>query len=97
MIVKRAEKPEGDVFLTLGLGYLGQFLGQQVNELVLAGGKAVGASPKCASATATWSNTWWRRIGLFRGPAANSPAVWASRNRRHRKRSRNWFVSESFR
>jgi DNA-binding MarR family transcriptional regulator len=36
MVVQRSGKPQDDLFLTLGLGYLGQFLAQRVNELVLA-------------------------------------------------------------
>src|SRR5262249_4435934 len=45
MVVNRHSKPEEeDLVSTLGLGYLGQFLGQRVNELVLAGGKRKGFS-----------------------------------------------------
>ena len=44
MVVKRAATVEDDLFSTLGLGYLGQFLGQQVNELILASGKRKGFS-----------------------------------------------------
>lgn len=36
------EKQKDDLLLTLGLGYLGQFLGQRLNELVLAHGKRKG-------------------------------------------------------
>ena len=42
MVVKRAGHPKDDLFLTLGLGYLGQFLGQRLGELVLANGKRKG-------------------------------------------------------
>jgi DNA-binding MarR family transcriptional regulator len=38
-----------DLLLTLGLGYLGQFLGQRLNELVLAGGRQKGFSEMRAS------------------------------------------------
>src|ERR1700730_7512246 len=36
MVVKRTRQLNDDLFSTLGLGYLGQFLGQRMNELVLA-------------------------------------------------------------
>ena len=39
MVVNRAEE---DLFLALGLAYLGQFLAQRVNELVIARGKRKG-------------------------------------------------------
>ena len=39
MVVNRTEE---DLFLALGLSYLGQFLGQRVNELVIASGKRKG-------------------------------------------------------
>lgn len=42
MVVKRDRLLKNDLLLTLGLGYLGQFLGQRMNELVLANGKRQG-------------------------------------------------------
>jgi DNA-binding MarR family transcriptional regulator len=42
MVVKTAAHPKDDLLVTLGLGYLGQFLSQRVNELVLAHGRRKG-------------------------------------------------------
>jgi len=36
MVVKRTARPNEDLLSALGLSYLGQFLGQRVNELILA-------------------------------------------------------------
>lgn len=44
MVVNETEKQKDDLLLTLGLGYLSQFLGQRVNELVLAYGRRKGFS-----------------------------------------------------
>ena len=42
MVVYQAKKSAEDIFLTLGLAYLGQFLGHRVNELILAGSQRKG-------------------------------------------------------
>lgn len=45
MVVKRTSPPSApaaDIFSSLGLGYLGQFLGLRINELVLAEAKRKG-------------------------------------------------------
>jgi DNA-binding MarR family transcriptional regulator len=39
MVVEQATREKDDLLMALGLGYLGQFLGRRVNELVLANGK----------------------------------------------------------
>ena len=48
-VAKKGARREDGLLMTLGLGYLGQFLGQRVNELVIAGGKRKGFTQMRAS------------------------------------------------
>lgn len=49
MVVIRAPRRNEDPFVTLGLGYLGLFLGQRMNELVLSNGRRKGVAQMRAS------------------------------------------------
>lgn len=49
MVVKCTEPRNDDLLLTLGLGYLGQFLGQRINELILTGSRRKGSTHMRAS------------------------------------------------